>query len=355
MRNQFIVLAAGILTLASSVQGANYTFTKVAESSGGYTNLTSPSVNASGTVAFGATFGGGGHLFTFTGGTPTPVYDQTVITPSINASGQIGFISQGNVYRFTSGTPANLGSLPTLYATTISNSGNVYFTGNSGLIPDKFLVSDGVNVTPVDHGLGLIAQGSLKPAVSSNDHTALTSPSAGVALDSVGVVTTSTNYTDPTIPPPFPNTEPFTAFGESDVNASKALVFQAFWGAITHNFYRYDNGVITQIATGNGIPAINDQNIVAALFTDGTKTLKAGLGAPSDKILSVGDAFMGSTVTDLQFTHEGLGDGNQLAFMASLADGRTGIYVTSVPEPALAGLIVPAVYLLKRRRGRSML
>ena len=350
MRIHFITLTAGLLALAGSVQGASYTFTKIAESSGGYTNMTSPSVNASGTVAFGATFAGGGHLFTSSGGIPTPVYDQTVITPSINASGQIGFISQGNVYRFTSGTPANLGSLPTLYATTISDSGNVYFTANSGLIPDKFLVSDGVNITPVDHALGLIPRQSFRPAVSSNDHTAISFPSSGISRDSVGI---SATYTDPTIPPPFPNTEPFTAFGEADINASKTLVFQAFWGAITHNFYRDDNGVVTQIATGNGIPAINDQNIVAALFTDGTKKLKAGVGAPTDTVLSVGDAFMGSTVTDLQFTHEGLSDGNQLAFTASLADGRTGIYVTSVPEPALAGLIIPALYLLKRRRNSS--
>jgi hypothetical protein len=43
---------------------------------------------------------------------------------------------------------------------------------------------------------------------------------------------------------------------------------------------------------------------------------------------------MGSTVTDLDFQHDGLSESNVLTFYAALADGRQGIYVTSVPEPA---------------------
>ena len=57
---------------------------------------------------------------------------------------------------------------------------------------------------------------------------------------------------------------------------------------------------------------------------------------------------MGSTITDLDFSHEGFSDGNYLAFSATLADGRTGIYLTAVPEPALFGTLAPILLLVRR-------
>jgi hypothetical protein len=350
MRKTFILTAVAFLSLftLSSTQAAPYTFTKIAETSDGYSNFTRPSVNSSGTVAFGATFAAGGHLFTSTGGVATPIFDQTIKSPSINDSGQTSFIAGPNVYRLTGPTLTTIYNLPsTLYNTTLSNSGNVYFTLNRNEIPDSFLYGNGGQALPVDGALGLFPTGSFLPAVSSNDHPALSSPS-GISLFGPQI---PTSYTEPNFfPGGQPSTQNFASYGDADINASQTVVFSAFWGAISHNLYRFDNGVLTRIATGNTIPAINDQNIVAALFTDGTKSLKAGIGAPTDTVLSVGDPFMGSTITDLQFTHEGLSDGNQLAFTATLADGRTGIYLTAVPEPAFALFILPALALQKRRR-----
>jgi hypothetical protein len=353
MRRLLLVWALGIFChcAASNARAATFTFTKVADTADGYSNLTRPSVNSSGMVAFGATLQGSGHLFTSTAGIATPIFGQTITSPSINDSGQTSFIAGANVDRLTGGAVTTIYNLPaTLFATTISNSGNVYFTLNTNKIPDSFLYGNGGPAQPVDGALGLIANGSFSPAVSSNDHAALAFP-GGVGVDGVGILSTGTPYTEPNfLPGGLPSTENFSSYGEADIDSGKTVVFSAFWGAILHNVYRYDNGVIVKIATGNAVPAINDQNMVAALFTDGTKSLKVGLGAPTDTVLSVGDAFMGSTVTDLSFTHEGFSDGNYLAFSATLADGRTGIYLTAVPEPAILGLMVPVILLRRKRR-----
>ncbi len=53
-------------------------------------------------------------------------------------------------------------------------------------------------------------------------------------------------------------------------------------------------------------------------------------------VLQSGDSFMGSTVSALHFSQFGLNDNSQLAFLASLADGRSGVYrasVTATPKP----------------------
>ena len=48
---------------------------------------------------------------------------------------------------------------------------------------------------------------------------------------------------------------------------------------------------------------------------------------------------------------EGFNDAGQVAFWASLADGRNVIALaTPVPEPAAAGLLIAAAPLLARRR-----
>jgi len=354
-RKCYAAAAVLFLLLSGSITHAgNYTFTKIAETADGYSNLTQPSVNSSGTVAFGGTLGGQGHLFTSTGGVATPIYDQTILSPSINDSGQTSFISKatgGTVYRLTNGTLTPIDQLPTLYSATIANSGKVFYTGNTNLIPDTFRVGDGTTVAPVDGGLGLVPKGTFPPGVSSNGHSEISSGAGGVSVDGVSMVGTGTNFTEPNgLPGGLPFTQPFASFGDADINANKSLVFEAFWGAITHNIYRDDNGVITKVAIDDGVPAINDNNLIAALFTGGTKSLKVGPGAPTDTVLSVGDAFMGSTITDMSFSHEGFSDGNYLAFSATLADGRQGIYLTAVPEPGMLSLVLPAFLLVRRRR-----
>jgi len=257
----------------------------------------------------------------------------------------------------TSGTPF----LPFVYAATIANSGKVYITGNTNLSPDSLLVGNGGNLAPADGGLGLVGYPAGAPAVSSNGHYAVTGASYDRAPSTMfnGVVTDvvlggNGTVTEPNFfCPGLPATYSLDQFGDPDVNAAGSIVVSADWGAIFSGVYRMDSAGITRIAFGRATPAINDNGVVAALFRTGVKSLKVGDGAPTDTVLSVGDSFMGSTVTDLGFTHEGLSDGNYLAFSATLADGRQGIYLTAVPEPAAVALGLVGTLIFMRRRGKS--
>ena len=68
------------------------------------------------------------------------------------------------------------------------------------------------------------------------------------------------------------------------------------------------------------------------------------------RVISVDDALFGSTVTSVDMENDSL-DGNSLAFRYSLADGRTGIGMATVPEPGtLAILLLGGTLVLVRRR-----
>jgi hypothetical protein len=82
------------------------------------------------------------------------------------------------------------------------------------------------------------------------------------------------------------------------------------------------------------------------------------------KIIRQNDPFLGSTVTNFDFAgnstsdrlprgRTGLNDLGDLAFTFSLADGRTGLAVWSVPEPgSLAGIALATAAMALRRRRR---
>ena len=62
-------------------------------------------------------------------------------------------------------------------------------------------------------------------------------------------------------------------------------------------------------------------------------TLPGG-GAPF-AVVQTGDSLFGSTVSNLNFFRDGLGDSNLLAFKYDLADGRQGIAVAQITAPVV--------------------
>jgi len=147
---------------------------------------------------------------------------------------------------------------------------------------------------------------------------------------------------------------PLSRFGDVAVNAAGKLVFPANYDFTTFDdLFTYSNGQLHLIAEGHAEPAINDSDIVAALFNEPgstSKEIRADAGAPTDKVIATGDPFMGSTVTDLGMSSLSLSNGGQLAFYAKLADGREGIYVTVVPEPSSVSLLLLGIALARKRR-----
>ncbi len=104
-------------------------------------------------------------------------------------------------------------------------------------------------------------------------------------------------------------------------------------------------------------PAINNAGTVAfrAGLRAGGNGVFTGADPLANRVIGTGDALFGSAVTGLSFGNEGLNDAGQLAFRASLADGRQVIGRANViPEPGtlalLAGIAVPGMGVALRRR-----
>jgi hypothetical protein len=79
-------------------------------------------------------------------------------------------------------------------------------------------------------------------------------------------------------------------------------------------------------------------------------------GGSLTRIIGNGDALDGSTITGLTFPFASINDAGQIAFAASLADGRQGVFVgTPVPEPTSLALIAVGGLAALRRRRRGCL
>ena len=63
----------------------------------------------------------------------------------------------------------------------------------------------------------------------------------------------------------------------------------------------------------------------AASTDDGVDGIFTGANPKTHKVVAIGDALFGSSVTELNFFREGLNDHGQVAFVASLADGTQAL------------------------------
>jgi hypothetical protein len=70
------------------------------------------------------------------------------------------------------------------------------------------------------------------------------------------------------------------------------------------------------------------------------------------KIMAIGEPLGGSTIDDFSIGSSALNDIGEFVFYAHLADGSSGLYLASVPEPVVL-LPIGGAFLLLRRRGRG--
>lgn len=375
-----LALAAG---LALCGPGTAATITPVAESTAGYSSFDAPSVNSSGTVAFTAATGGTFKVFTAAPGAgATLALDPATASLTgarnavINDAGQVGFISNSTApslpsgYRLDPGhqvtTVFNATSLNDVVqsVTTAGPGGTLYFdVANNGIVQGGAVRGDGSTTTtliPANGGVGPHNVSRLAASSSQGHWAASVAPTNISTFRQVwedgNVILTDTDrvYTDP-----FFGTSTLAAFGDPDVNSAGTVLVSANFAGAYDGIWKLDQGTVTPVLkSGAGVPAINDHNVMAALLTAGTKHIVYGNGDLSHTLISVGDALDGSTVTDLSFIHDGLSDGgaDTLAFEATLADGRSGIFTAQVPEPAalalLASVAAPACVGRRRRKQR---
>lgn len=366
------VLAAAALLLSTAGASAQpYTFTNVADTSGAFDDFQPPTINDAGSVVFNG-FLAGGAQGVFTGS--DPVADAFVTNsgpydifefalPVTNNAGTILFLATldaGGEGYFTGPNPStdafvtSAGPFDFFFGAAINDTGKavvhaVLDDGSEGLFTGPNLATDTVVST---------SNGTYSFFGNPQINNAGTVAFAGARSDGGQVIATGPNLADVVA-----NTDGrYFGFADPDINDAGRVVFIASLddGAFSGIFDGPDP-VLDAVITTEGpyrlitdFQSLNNEDLLvfgASLDSDPTgKGIFAGPDPVADKIIHTGDALFGSTLTNFFFLN-GLNDQGDVAFFYELADGRSGIAVAVVPEPAsLATLGLAGLTLLRRRR-----
>ncbi|MBD1836832.1 PEP-CTERM sorting domain-containing protein [Coleofasciculus sp. FACHB-64] len=381
---------------AGEVQAASFTFTKIADTSDRFSSfLSSPALNNAGTAAFLAGLDTGSiGIFTANGSTITTIantnnFFSSFRTPlSINDGGTVAFSAVlaevgGGIFTgngTTTPTPVALAFpqsdsngiespwidddvivakdyFSDFYSPSINNAGVVAFIERL-YRGERILTSEGKVIDTIFYG-------SVNSPFINDERTVAYRIESG----NPSTVIVTSNGTTRTIVASLGNNYPEdSGFGSPALNNVGNVAFYAppaidpsndwytppepFVGGKNAALFASNSKTTTLIADTSsslngflGVPSINDVGTIAffAELDVGGTGIFTGADPLKDKVISTGDTLFGSTVTSLSFSREGLNNAGQVAFLASLADGTTGIFraepgVSSeppkdVPEP----------------------
>ena len=300
-----------------------YTFTRIADTSGPFSFVGIPSLNAEGTVAFHAGLDTGGGkifdgLYAGRGGPITTIADTSgpisgfAGFPSLNAGGVVAFFAR------------------------LDAGGEGIFTG------------DGGSPTLIADTSGPFSHFGDRPSLNAAVTVAFL---AGLDTGALGIFTGNGG------PPNLiaGTSGPFSGLGGvPSINAGGTVAFFAGLEVGGAGIFTSSGGPITPIADTSGplegfspVASINAGGTVAFLASldAGGVSILTGAHPSADRVIRSGNVLDGSTVVGLTFFREGLSENGSLAFRAVLADGREGIYradpvVQEVPEPGTLALLV---------------
>jgi hypothetical protein len=329
--------SAALYLLLSPAANAQREFTLIAD-----TSASSPfsqffgnaSLNNAGVVAFNATLrgGGGNGIFVSNGDgittiatTRVPPVDFLSI-PSLNNAGMVA-------YRVGIGQP---------------------FTGQEGIF-----TGSGGDITTIANASGPFSPmffgfPSLNDAGTVAFNATLRAGGQGIFTSSGGDITTVADTSGA-----------FSSVGSPSLNDAGVVAFSTTLRAGGQGIFTSSGGDITTVADTSGAfssvgsPSLNNAGVVAfrAVLDTGDQGLFTGPDPVADRVIGTGDALFGSTVTSLSFFREGLNDAGQVAFRATLADGRQVVARAVIPEPGTLALLVGAAvpglgWAVRRRRPR---
>lgn len=409
-RNSAVVLLAVLILPVGNAVAAPYKFTNLYDSSGpfenfgGFSSLGGPSLNNSGTVAFGARLDTGEEgIFTGSGGSTTTTIADTrgpfnsLLAPSLNNRGTVAFRADLD----TGGAGIFVGSGgPT---TTIANSASFddrepflgLFDGPSlndnGTVAFYFENLEAANSVGVFTGAGgplsTIADTSTEPflrggAPSINNSGMVAFPGffhqPGIFIGNGGPVTNIT--TDSPLPSFFESpslndsgTVAFVAGIVSELTDSGPFASAPSPGCEDfeeQGVFTSSGGLLTTIARCFPIrlllfPSLNNSGKVAFFaedFDTGAGAIFTGPDLVADKVIGTGDTVFGSMVVGLGMSRESLNDAGQIGFVYRLADGSEGVARADplvIPEPGtlpllfIAGLLGAVVWRREINADRS--
>jgi hypothetical protein len=389
-----VATAVGMTLSLLTTGAANaYTFTKIADTNGLFReifNFSSP-INDQGTVAFSAILDAGGSgIFTGNGGAITTIAERTdpsfnLVTTALNNEGTVAFyafLEAGETRLFT----GSGGTITTIADTSgpfsqigngapsnpaINDQGTVVFRASLRSGGEGIFISSGGVITTIADTNGPFSDFfyAASPAINNEGtvvfSAALDNGNEGIFASSGGAITTIAQ-----------TSSPFSCFGGFPlINNRGTVAFSAPLNTGSCGVVTSSNGVVTTIADTNGSFSsvspygisvspygINEEGTVAlfAQLDAGGEGFFISSGAVTNKVIAIGDALFGSTVTSLYGITNGLNDSGQLSFYAALADGTQGIFRADpepqpVPEPAsiLGLLTASALGVCTWRKGQQ--
>jgi hypothetical protein len=362
MRTKSILVVVLVVLFVDVPSGfANYTFTNIADTIGLFDNIgLARGFNDSGTVAFYASYIGGGGIYTGNGGTLTTII--TTTTPgglltgenghSMNNDGTVVFVGQQGLYSGNGGEISTIfykGTAEGIYGArspVINDNGTVAFRAALDGASDAIIatVSNGVLTTIADNSRVYTKFGV--PSMNNNGMLAFTGTIG--SWDTGGQYLLTGDGGELTVIAD--NTGEYYQLytGGLSINDSGTVAFGAFLDSETTAIYTATGGVISTFADesgdfdGFGYPTINNNDMIAfsASLDTGGHGIFTGAHPINDNMIYTGDTLFGSTVTLLRLWPSGLNDMGQLAFQYELANGVQGIAVAT--ENGLPPVVIPA-------------
>ena len=365
------------LTVNVVVEAGQYTFTKIADSSGNlFVDLDqAASINNQGTVTFvGDKADGTIGIYTWSNGLITPVIDNSgpisaFKAPVINNNGLIAFRGTRKtggdaIYTVTSDgvlTPVAeaSGNLILQGTPALNDAGNVVFAATDNGVNSILSGNGGALSTFVAQGgsEGIVTIGS-KLSINSSGVVAFTSQtSAGTAA----VFTHAPGQNGSTLIAD--SSGSFLFFNNPSINDSGTVAFDAATNSSRGIYVRAPGQPLTTYTDTNSgfqfvsAPTLNNSGEV---FYEGNVSNNLNtffaFDGPSPTNGVIPHTLFGLPATQLSFGYDLLNDSGQVVFGYELNSGDFGVGLASpVPEPAFAVGAVLATVLLWRRRSVGLL
>ena len=362
-------LALAALPLTVFAAHSKYSFTRIADDTGplGEIGISPAAINDAGQVAFLANLntgelvllvGSGGALATVaeTSGhfqrlgflTPPDRQRSTHGFPSINGLGQVTFGATRTDGRF--GTFAGSDGAISIIDNTVAFGfdGDPFSSGSGSLttveatvaiahrLRQAIVVGNGGPLTSIADTSQTFSVLDADPRINKSGqvvfHGIRQDGSEGIFTGNGGALTTIADTSGP-----------FASFSDAPaISDDGRILFQATLKASgarpeVPGLFLSIGGYVRDVADATGRfvsfgygPAINAQGQIAFLGTtrSGQVGIFTGDDPEDDRVVAIGDDLDGSTIFDLSVLsfRTGLNNNGQIAFIAQLADGRTGVY-----------------------------
>ncbi|MEQ8464310.1 DUF7453 family protein [Coleofasciculus sp. E1-EBD-02] len=362
-----------------------YTFSRIFDDSGPYNFndytyiYNTPAINNQGTVAFQAkldldqwpvpsafyrTHYNREFIFTGDGASLnriTPNMGEFQIE-DINDSNTVAFVEQGSspsspIFNLSTG---NGGAFTTIATDSTSFFGDGILFGdvainNQGSVAFREY-DDYIN----DYVISIVTGDGARRTIMADDSGRLALNNNGtVAFEALLEGGGSGIFTSSSITPIADTNSLFKDFHTLSLNDEETLAFRASLDDGSAGIFTSSNGSLSTIADTGGLfssfsssrvrddgtfvlldgPAINNNGTVAfgAQLDTGEYGIFTGSDPVADKVIAIGDPLFGSTVTSLAFSNKGFNDAGEVAFLAKLADGSSGIFRA---EPGDDGVVL---------------